>query len=178
VDDYREIAPAFAIYRYCPLCASSLQDERDPLNGRLLPTCGTCGWTYHPTNHAIALAVVEADGGLVFVHPQGAPSEAPASLPGDLVEYGETPEGAAVRVVLEQTGLEVELLAELTRFLQEGTPNGPVLMFGFRARAVGGSLRLDGKEGPAVVYAHGSLPAIVPVRVANRRVLAAYLDRA
>jgi hypothetical protein len=48
-------------------------------------------------------------------------------------------------------------------------------MFGFVARAVGGELRA-GDEGAPVVYALDALPQIIPVRVANQRVLAAYLS--
>ena len=175
--DYRTVAPAHQVYRFCPLCAASLRDERDTVNGRIRPTCEGCGWTYYPTNPSGVLVVVEADSGIVLVHPPGGPPDAPASLPGDLVEYAETPEAAAVRVVSEQTGLEVELADELTRFLQEGTPFGPVLMFGFVARVVGGALRADGHEGPAAIYPLSTMPAIIPVRVANQRVLADYLKR-
>ncbi len=123
-----------------------------------------------------ALAVVEADHGIVLVHPPGGPPEAPASLPSGFIEDGETPEVGAVRLVREQTGLEVELVAELTRFLQEGTPIGTVQMFGYVARVSGGTLVKDGPEGPAVVYPLDALPAIIPVRAANRRVLATYLE--
>ena len=175
--DYRIAAPNNAIFRYCPLCATALRDERDTVNGRTRPTCPSCGWVYYPRSPMGALAVVEAQAGIVLVHPPGGPAEAPASLPSGTLEYGETPEDGAVRVVLEQTGLEVELVTELTRFLQEGTPFGPALMFGFLARAVGGDLRTDGREGPAAVYALDSMPAIIPIRAANQRVLDAYLGR-
>lgn len=177
MDDYPDIAPPHQVYRYCPLCAAALHDERDPVNGRIRPTCEACGWIYYPTNRLGALVVVERDGGIVLVHPPEAPPEAPASLPSGVLEYGETPEAGAVRVVSEQSGLEAEVEAELGRFLQEGTPFGPVLMFGYLARAVGGELRTNGHEGPAIVYPIDDMPAIVPVRVANQRVLAAYLER-
>jgi ADP-ribose pyrophosphatase YjhB (NUDIX family) len=124
----------------------------------------------------LALVVLEADGGIVLTHPRGGSPEAPASLPSGNVLDGETPEGAAVRLALEQTGLEIELVGELTTFLQEGTPFGTAEMFGFVAKAVGGELR-EGDEGPPRVYPLGALPAIIPVRVANQRVLAAYLER-
>jgi hypothetical protein len=49
-------------------------------------------------------------------------------------------------------------------------------MTGFVARVEGGELR-EGDEGPPLVYALDALPAIIPVRVANQRVLDAYLAR-
>ncbi|HEX4526024.1 MAG TPA: NUDIX hydrolase [Gaiellaceae bacterium] len=124
----------------------------------------------------LALVVLETDGGIVLTHPPGGPPEAPASLPSGNVLEGETPEQAAVRLAREQTGLEISLVGELTRFLQEGTPFGTAEMVGFVARAVGGELR-EGDEGPPIVYPLDDLPAIIPVRVANQRVLEAYLER-
>lgn len=175
--DYRTIAPDGAIYIHCPRCAGSLRNEPDASNIRIRPVCERCGWTYHPTNPTGALVVVEVDSGIVLVHPPTGSPEAPASLPGGLVEYAETPEAAAVRLTHEQTGLEVEVVEELARFLQQGTPFGPVLDFGFVARAIGGRLRMDGEEGPAAIYSLDSLPAIIPIRAANQRVLDIYLAK-
>ncbi len=124
----------------------------------------------------LSLVVLEAEGGIVLTHPAGGSPEAPASLPSGSVHDAETPEDAAVRLALEQTGLEIELVAELTRFQQQGTPFGTAEMFGYVAKAIGGELR-EGEEGPPRVYALDDLPAIIPVRVANQRVLAAYLAR-
>ena len=81
---------------------------------------------------------------------------------------GETPELGAVRLVREQTGLDVAITERLVDFEQEGTPYG--------TRAIGGELQ-EGEEGPPVVYPLDDLPAIIPVRVANQRVLDAYLSR-
>ncbi|WP_169313904.1 NUDIX hydrolase [Stackebrandtia nassauensis] len=152
-----------------------MRDYRDPVNGQLRPTCVGCGWVYYPCNPLAAIAVVETDEGIVMTHPAGGMPQAPASLPGDYIEYGETPESCLARAVWEQTGFEVETVAELVRFLQLGTSFGPALMFGFRVRVVGGRLRTDGPEGPAAVYPLNEMPALIPVRQANRRVMDAYL---
>lgn len=45
------------------------------------------------------------------------------------------------------------------------------------ARVTGGSLIDDGPEGPARAYPLDALPAIMPIRVANQRALAAYLKQ-
>jgi hypothetical protein len=49
-------------------------------------------------------------------------------------------------------------------------------MHGYLARVTGGALRSDGPEGAAIVYPLDALPAIIPVRAANQRVLAVYLE--
>lgn len=124
-----------------------------------------------------ALVVVEVnDREIVLIHPQGGTPAAPASLPSDPCRRGESPELAAVRIVREKTGLDVIVEREFVTFIQEGTPTGTMCAHGYVARVVGGELRSDGPEGPAVAYPLGSLPAIVPIRVANHRALAAYLE--
>jgi len=123
-----------------------------------------------------ALVVVEThEGKIVLIHPPGGPEEAPASLPSNPCDPGEAPADAAVRMVREMTGLEVEIVREFVTFVQEGTPTGTMKAHGYVARVTGGDLLENGPAGPAVAYALDALPAIIPVRVANQRVLDAYL---
>lgn len=125
-----------------------------------------------------ALVVVETDDGqIVFIHPPGGPVGATASLPSDPCNPGETPGDAAVRIVREATGLDVRVVREFVTFIQEGTPTGVMCAHGYVARVVGGSLVSDGPTGPAVAYPVTALPAIIPIRVANQRALAAYLQQ-
>jgi ADP-ribose pyrophosphatase YjhB (NUDIX family) len=124
-----------------------------------------------------ALVIVEtAAGEIVLIHPPGAPADAPASLPSNPCADGETPEAGAVRMVREMTGLEVEVVREITTFIQPGTPTGTMCAHGYLARVVGGQMLDSGPEGAVAAYPVDRLPAIVPVRVANQRVLDAYLN--
>lgn len=123
-----------------------------------------------------ALVVIETHTGeIVFIHPPGAPAEAPASLPGNPCTPGEAPADGAVRMAREMTGLEVEIVREFVTFIQPGTPTGTMCAHGYLARVTGGSMLAEGPEGPVRAYPLGALPAIMPVRVANQRVLSAYL---
>ena len=125
-----------------------------------------------------ALVIVEMDDDhIVLIHPPGGPREAPASLPSNPTEPGEAPEEAAVRFVREMTGLDAMVVREFVTFIQEGTPTGTMCAHGYIARVTGGSLLDDGPEGPARAYPLGALPAIMPIRVANQRVLTAYLEQ-
>ena len=124
-----------------------------------------------------ALVVVETGNDeIVLIHPPGGSPEAPASLPSNPCDPTERPEDAAVRMVHEMTGLETTIVREFVTFIQEGTPTGTMCAHGYIASVTGGALIDDGPEGPARAYPVHALPAIMPVRVANQRALAAYLQ--
>lgn len=132
---------------------------------------GGAAFDYHG-----ALVVVETDDGeIVFIHPPGGAPEAPASLPSNPCEPGEAPRDGAVRMVREMTGLDVEIVREIVTFIQEGTPTGTMCAHGYLARVTGGTMAASGPEGQVRAYPLDALPAIIPVRIANQRVLAAYL---
>ena len=80
-------------------------------------------------------------------------------------------------MVREMTGLDVTIVQEFITFIQEGTPTGTMNAHGYMARVTGGTLRDDGPEGPVRAYPRDALPAIIPIRVANQRVLNAYLEQ-
>jgi ADP-ribose pyrophosphatase YjhB (NUDIX family) len=125
-----------------------------------------------------ALVVVETDAKeIVFIHPPGGPPGAPASLPSNPCDPGEMPEDAAARMAREMTGLDVTIVREYATFIQEGTPTGTMLAHCYIARVTGGSLLRDGPEGQVRAYPLDALPAIMPIRVANRRALDAYLKQ-
>jgi ADP-ribose pyrophosphatase YjhB (NUDIX family) len=125
-----------------------------------------------------ALVVVETDAGeIVLIHPPGSTPDAPGSLPSNPCEPSERPEQGAVRIVRELTGLNVVITAEFITFIQHGTPTGTMYAHGYTARVLGGSLLDNGPEGPARAYPLNALPKIMPIRVANQRVLDAYLEQ-
>jgi hypothetical protein len=73
--------------------------------------------------------------------------------------------------------LDVRIVRECATFIQEGTPAGTMLARCYIARITGGALIHDGPEGPARAYPMDTLPAIMPVRIANQRALAACLKQ-
>ena len=60
--------------------------------------------TDHFDYHGALVVVETTDGEIVFIHPPGAPPEAPGSLPSNPCNPGEAPQDAAVRMVRERPG--------------------------------------------------------------------------
>jgi len=171
---YASFTPGHLRYRYCPMCAHSLADWRDA--DRLFRArCPSCGWIYYPPNLYGVAVVVTTPEGLVFLFPPEEPADTPAALPAGISEFGESPEETAIREVREETGLEVEVVRELGRWLNRELPFGPMLQFLFQARMMGGTL-WDGPEGSVAVFPEQALPVISPNRTGSRRALAAYLE--
>ena len=93
------------------------------------------------------------------------------------LSYRSGREDAAVRMVREMTGLDTAIVREFVTFIQPGTPTGTMCAHGYIARVTGGTLTDQGPEGPARTYPLDALPAIMPIRLANQRVLDAYLKQ-
>ena len=123
----------------------------------------------------LSLVVVES-GWVSSLFIRGAARQMRLLRSSGIVLDGETPEQGAVRLVREQTGLDVAITERLVDFEQEGTPYGTAAMTGFVARIEVAELR-EGDEGPPAVYALDDLPGIIPVRAANQRVLDVYRSR-
>ena len=160
-------------YKFCPMCTTALSGTLDE-EGILRAQCPTCGWTHFPCNVQTAQSVITTPEGVVFLLLDGAPPHCAAILPGGAVEYGETPEEAAVREAREETGLEVEIVRGLGRTFYRDFPFGPTLGFMFEARMVGGTLR-DGLEGRAAIFREGEFPIICPELKLSRSALDAYM---
>ncbi len=83
--------------------------------------------------------VIPAEGGVFLIRRANEPFEGEWALPGGFVEVGETVEGAAVREVREETGLEVEIERLVGVYSEpERDPRGHNVSVVFLARIVGG----------------------------------------
>ncbi len=172
--NYSLFMPAHMKYEYCPMCTSRLVDApgRD---GRVRPQCRVCQWTYYPTNLVGVNVVINTPDGVVFLMDDNESAEHPATLPGGSVEFGETPEDAAVRLARDSTGLIVKITRELGRHFERDFPLGPMLSFMFEAQVVGGKMR-PGSEGHISIFSEGQFPSISSTRKGSQRALAAYLE--
>ena len=100
----------------------------------------------------VAAALIDADGRVLLTQrPAGKPDAGLWEFPGGKIEEGETPEGALVREMKEELGIETEAscLAPLG-FASEAGPKGHLLLCLFACRKWRGAAR--GLEGQALAW--------------------------
>jgi len=170
------VIPPFR-YQFCPMCKTQLTrrvlfDDNIPL-----VTCPSCQWICTRSNVNGVVSVATCKDGIVTILPPSLPSEAPAALPAGLLEYGESPEEAAIRETLEETGLKTEIVQCLGWFFVRnftGWP-GPMIQFMYETRIIGGELR-GSDEGDAKIFPLEAFPEIVyPKRSGSWRAINTYL---
>ncbi|MEZ4662744.1 MAG: NUDIX domain-containing protein [Caldilineaceae bacterium] len=165
------ILPTHAL-QYCPMCRAALVRKVLFDDGIPRVTCVECGWIQLITNATGVVVVAHGDAGVVAIRP---PNETGIAFPAGLIEYGETPEAAAVREVKEETGLTVKLIQSLGWFF-EPYPDwpGPMIYFVYEAHITGGGLR-HSDEGRAQFYPLAELPAIATGRKGSQMALKMFL---
>jgi ADP-ribose pyrophosphatase YjhB (NUDIX family) len=96
-------------YRFCPRCAGRLETRtlKDGDPERLV--CGACGFVFYLGPKLVVGAIFELDGGVVLIQRSIDPGYGKWTFPGGFVERGEVAEAAAVREVLEESGIEIEV---------------------------------------------------------------------
>jgi ADP-ribose pyrophosphatase YjhB (NUDIX family) len=96
-------------YRFCPRCAGRLETRtlKDGDPERLV--CGACGFVFYLGPKLVVGAIFELDGGVVLIQRSIDPGYGKWTFPGGFVERGEVAEAAAVREVLEESGIDIEV---------------------------------------------------------------------
>lgn len=161
-------------FQFCPMCKTQL--VREVIFDDNIPRvrCPNCEWIQLSSN-VVGVSVIAAnDQGIAVILP---PNEDGVGLPAGLVEYGEDPEIAAVREVLEETGLEIEIVDCLGWYYSERTTwPGPVVQIIYEARIIGGALK-GSDEGEAKLFPAHEFPSISSRRTGSRKAMALYFSK-
>lgn len=121
--------------RYCPACAAPLEEAADGAVPYL--DCPACDFRYYREPKVSVIARIEDRGRILFVQRGVEPGLGKWCLPGGFLNFGETPEQALGREVLEETGLAVRVGPILGAFPMEGRgPITPGVVLAFTARCV------------------------------------------
>jgi ADP-ribose pyrophosphatase YjhB (NUDIX family) len=169
IDDY----PAAFRYRFCPLCATALERHSRDSAARLV--CPVDGWTFYPTPHVAATVVVEHGGGIVLLRRALPPDPGIWHLPIGHLEFGEQPGAGALREASEETGLALDepVFLDFEHSPGYGDPAMFYIVFCYRARAVGGELRVNHENSEIRVCPPEALPELK--WTSQRRAVAAWL---
>ncbi len=145
-----------APFAYCPRDGTKLVPTR--IDGRDRPGCPVCGFADFLHVQIGANTIVERGGTVLLVKLNYGPREGRWSLPGGLVENDETPEEAAVRETVEETGFDVELDGLLATYMR---PGAPVVVVIYRSHITGGAMRIAPEElSDAAFFPRDELPPL------------------
>ncbi len=128
---------------YCPRCGEKLAEKQ--VEGKQLQACQACGFVlFRNQSPTVLVFGVNDERELLLVKRGSEPFKGEWAPPGGFLDADETPEAAAKRETLEETGIAVELLRVLNfEVLDYETEHGSkkILQISFHARPAGGMLR-------------------------------------
>jgi 8-oxo-dGTP diphosphatase len=144
--------PAF---RFCPCCGAPLESR--VLRGGEPPrlVCASCGFVFFLDPKVATGVIFSYDGGILLVQRAINPSYGKWVFPGGYVDRGETLEAAALREVLEESGLSVRLTRLLGAY---SFPSNQVILVAYAGEVTGGSLQTDDES----LSVHAFPPADIP----------------
>lgn len=157
----------------CPLCATTLITTE--IGGKDRLACQVCEFVHWDNPKPVTATLVPLDGGLVLVERRFEPFVGDWCLPGGFIENSEDPQESAAREVLEETGLEVEIV-ELLGASAPGHGINVVILF-YLAKQIGGSLIAGDDASDVGTFAQEALPKNIAFPL-HRKMIAQFFDRA
>lgn len=158
--------------RYCPYCTCPLEDQ--PAYGRVRPVCPTCGYVHFLTPKVGVSVLVEQEGRVLLVRRAIEPGLGQWSLPSGFIEWDESPESAAIREVVEETGLHVVDPQLLDVGHYGGDFRGPGLNINYRASVASGTPRPADDAAEVHFFAPEDLPPLDEIAFGSHRRLLAW----
>ena len=154
---------------FCTRCGAPMVAQH--VGDRVRPVCSACGHVHYVNPIVAAGALVDEAERVLLVRRGVEPAIGGWGLPAGYAESDETPEQAAVRETLEETGLEIGLdgLLDVYAFGSETVPSGVLVLYA--AHVVGGALRPGDDASEVGFFAADELPVEIAFRT-HRQALA------
>ncbi|NPV75577.1 MAG: NUDIX hydrolase [Anaerolineae bacterium] len=144
--------------RFCPLCGTPV--ENNFAFGELRPVCPACGWTYFEDPKVAVAVLVEKDGQVLLTQRLNVPFQGLWTLPAGFVNAHESPEKAAERECLEETGLIVKATRLVDILSGREHPRGADIFIAYQAEIIGGELRAGDDAGHVAFFSRDALPPL------------------
>lgn len=145
---------------FCPRCAAPMQTEK--VGDKLRRVCPQCRFI-HFTDPKVGVGVLVQEGGrILLVRRTMNPEKGKWSLPAGFLDYGEDPKETAVREVLEETNLVVEITGLVDVYFNppsQGQSGASVFIL-YGGRLVSGELRAGDDADAAGFFSPAELPEL------------------
>jgi len=154
--------------RYCPQCGAPLSARY--VHARERAVCAFCGYVHYVNPIVAAGTLVHQDDRILLIKRGVPPGLGRWALPSGYAEVGETPEDAAIRETLEETGLQVALerLLVAEAFYDGDAPGGVIILYA--ARAEGGEIAPRDDAVEARFFAIDEVPGPIAFRQHRRAI--------
>jgi ADP-ribose pyrophosphatase YjhB (NUDIX family) len=142
------------------MCGTSLEQQHRA--GKLRPVCTNCGHiVFFDPKVAVVIFIVQ-NNTILLVKRAVDPGKGRWAFPAGFVDAGENPQEAARREILEETGLEIEIVRLLDVFARSADDGGTAdIIIAYAARVIGGSLQADDDAEAVAWFTAEDLPALV-----------------
>jgi len=143
---------------FCLNCGTRL--ELRTVHGKERPNCPACGWVYFDDPKVAVGVLVEKDGKVLLTRRVNDPEKGKWSLPAGFMDAHETPELAAERECLEETGLHVKVTGLVDVLGGREHPSGADVFMLYRAAILGGDLNAGDDADWVGFFARNELPPL------------------
>ncbi len=157
-------------FTYCPRCRAEMVNKE--AYGRVRRVCPECRFIQFIDPKVGAAVLAEKDGQVVLTQRSMEPEIGSWCLPGGFMELWETPQEAAARECLEETGLIVEITKLLDVFYYEDYRGSGVLIM-YQGQVTGGQLQPGDDVADVKVFSPETLPENIAFE-SNIQALAAW----
>jgi 8-oxo-dGTP diphosphatase len=142
--------------RFCPRCATPLVTR--PVSDKPRRACPACHFI-HFTDPKVGVGVLVIDQGKVLlVRRVMMPEQGKWSIPAGFLDSGEDPKVTAVREVLEETNLQVQIESLIDIFYNPPGEGGASIFILYYGRLLGGDLCPGDDADAAAFFGPDSLP--------------------
>jgi len=155
--------------RHCPHCAHPLEEKL--AFDRMRHVCPVCGFVQFRTPKVGVSLLVEDEEQVLLIRRAVEPGKGQWSLPSGFLEWDESPEEAAVRECVEETGLALSDLELLEANHYTDDYRGPGISLVYKGCVAGGRLSSGDDALEARFFSRDEVPSVQEIAFQGHRLL-------